>query len=319
MEPVRIAIVVPCFKVKEHILGVIAGIPEGVEKIYVIDDACPEQSGQHVQANCRDKRVEVIFNEANLGVGGAVVRGYRAAIDDNYEIVVKIDGDGQMDGSLIPAFVMPIVNGEADYTKGNRFYHPESLRTMPKTRLFANALMSFVTKLSSGYWNNFDPANGYTAISVAVLKRLPLDKLHPRYFFESDMMFRLNIIRAVLMDIPMDAVYAGERSNVKLASNIATFAAGHLRNFGKRILYNYYLRNFSLASLQLALGLPLVLFGAIYGICRWHISSTTMHNASAGTVMLSALPIIVGLQMLLSFLNYDINTVPRTPLSKSLN
>ncbi len=317
-QPLRIAVVIPCFRVRASILDVIAGIPPLVEKIFVIDDACPEHTGDHVRSQCRDERVTVLRNEINTGVGGAVIHGYRRAVEENYAIVVKVDGDGQMDGTLIPAFVAPIASGEADYTKGNRFYHPESLHSMPTTRLLANALLSFVTKLSSGYWNIFDPTNGFTAISTTVLRRLPLDKISQRYFFESDIMFRLNIIRAVLVDIPMDAIYANEHSNLKLANNIVPFIKGHCCNMVKRIFYNYYLRNFSLASLQLAIGLPLLIFGTLYGAYHWNISAETHMPATAGTVMVAALPIIVGLQLLLSFLNYDINSVPRQPISRSL-
>ncbi|MDX1975088.1 MAG: glycosyltransferase family 2 protein [Rickettsiales bacterium] len=316
--PARIAVVIPCFKVKASILDVIATIPTLVEKIIVVDDACPQESGKHVQASCADSRVEVLFNAVNCGVGGAVIRGYQRALELGYDIIVKLDGDAQMDGALIPFFVKPIEQGHADYSKGNRFYHPRSLQNMPPLRLVSNALLSFMTKLSSGYWNSFDPTNGYTAISAAALKRLPLDRISQRYFFESDMLFRLNTIQAVAMDIPIDAVYAEEISNLKFCANIAPFLIGNLRNTIKRIVYNYYLRNFSLASLQLLIGLPLMLFGLSYGVYHWVESAQTHQVASAGTVMVAALPIIVGFQLLLSFLNYDINSVPRYPISRSL-
>ena len=317
-QTARISVVIPCYRVRSSVLGVIASIPAIVEKIYVVDDACPEHTGDYVRSQCADPRVTVLVNPDNLGVGGAVMRGYWQALQDKYDIVIKIDGDGQMDGSLVPVFVEPILSGEADYTKGNRFYHPDSLNHMPTIRLLANALLSFITKLSSGYWHIFDPTNGYTAISANALKRLPLDKISQRYFFESDMMFRLNTIRAVIFDVPMDAVYAGERSNLKLSANILPFIKGHCCNMFKRIIYNYYLRNFSLASLQLLIGLPLMLFGIIYGTHHWILSAETRVPATAGTVMVASLPIIVGLQLLLSFLNYDINSVPRHPISRSL-
>src|SRR3989304_3450683 len=148
----RIAVVVPCYKVKKHVLEVIASIGDEVWRIYVVDDACPDGSGKHVEEHCLDQRVRVIYHECNQGVGGAVITGYRAAITDGAEVIVKVDGDGQMDTSLIPNFIEPILAGEADYTKGNRFFDLEEIRAMPKVRLIGNAVLSFLTKLSSGSW-----------------------------------------------------------------------------------------------------------------------------------------------------------------------
>src|SRR5262249_39074317 len=156
-------------------------------------------------------------HEQNQGVGGAVMSGYRAAIADGMAVVVKVDGDGQMDGSLIPYFVAPIINGEADYTKGNRFFDLEQINQMPPMRLFGNAVLSLMTKLSSGYWNLFDPTNGFTAIHVDAARHLPFDKISKRYFFETDMLFRLNTINAVVVDVPMDASYGDEVSNLKIS------------------------------------------------------------------------------------------------------
>ena len=170
----RIAVIIPCFRVKKHILGVLESIGPAVHLIYVIDDQCPEKTGDFVLENCKDPRVSVRFNALNLGVGGAVMAGYKAALADHAHIAIKIDGDGQMDPHLIDRFVKPIIAGRADYTKGNRFYELEQIHRMPVLRVIGNAGLSFVTKLSSGYWDIFDPSNGYTAISVPVLKKLPL-------------------------------------------------------------------------------------------------------------------------------------------------
>lgn len=202
---IHIAVVIPCYRVQETILGVIAGIGDEVSRIYCIDDACPERSGDHVTANCRDPRVIVLRHSENRGVGGAVITGYRRALADGMDIIVKIDGDGQMDPSQLPSIVAPLLLGEADYVKGNRFYAPEGLKGMPPLRLVGNASLSFMTKLSTGYWMIFDPTNGYTAIHGSILTRLPLDKIAERYFFESDLLFRLNILDAVVVDLPMPA------------------------------------------------------------------------------------------------------------------
>lgn len=309
-----ISVVIPCYKVKNHILGVIAGIGAEVDRIYVVDDCCPDNSGEYVEANCTDTRVRVIKCPVNQGVGGAVMTGYEAAIADGVDIIVKVDGDGQMDPQLIPDFVLPIVAGEADYTKGNRFFDLEEIRQMPRMRLFGNAALSFMTKISSGYWDLFDPTNGYTAIHADIAKHLPVKKISKRYFFETDMLFRLNTLRAVVIDIPMDAKYEDEVSNLKISKIIGEFFVKHVRNMGKRIFYNYYLRDMSLASLELPVGLAMIFLGTTFGIYHWIESLSSGTATPAGTVMLSALPIILGTQLVLAFIGSDIQSVPRRAL-----
>ncbi len=311
-----IAVVIPSYKVRTHIAGVISQIGPEVDRIYVVDDCCPEGSGDYVESNCTDQRIKVIRNDENLGVGGAVMNGYKAAIADGMEVIVKIDGDGQMDPSLIPYFAAPIIQGEADYCKGNRFYDLEEIRTMPKVRLFGNAVLSFMTKLSSGYWDLFDPTNGYTAIHRDVANHLPFGKISNRFFFETDMLFRLNTLRAVVVDIPIDAKYSDEVSNMKISKIVGEFFFKQIRNFNKRIFYNYYLRDMSLASIELPLGVSMFLFGIIFGVYQWTHSVSMGHASSAGTVMLAALPVIIGLQFILAFLGHDIRSVPTRPLHR---
>jgi dolichol-phosphate mannosyltransferase len=310
----HLAVVIPCYRARSHVLEVLASIPANVASIHVVDDACPDDTGNHVRANCRDPRVRVHFNERNLGVGGAVLRGYEEALAQDAEIIVKIDGDGQMDPALLPLFVEPILRGEADYTKGNRFFDLTSIGQMPPLRIFGNAVLSFMAKLSTGYWDIFDPTNGYTAIHADVARRLPTQKISQRYFFESDLLFRLNTLRAVVMDVPMDAQYGEEVSNLKVSRVIGDFLFKHIRNFLKRIFYNFFLRDLSIASFELIVGCALMFGGALYGIGNWIRSAQTGTETTAGTVMLAALPLIIGLQFLLGFLNYDIASVPRRPI-----
>ena len=312
----RVAVVIPCYKVSAHILGVIQKIGSEVDMIFIADDCCPEGSGALVEKDCNDPRVRVIYNLVNQGVGGAVMSGYKAAIIDGADIIVKIDGDGQMDPTLIPSFVAPILAGEADYTKGNRFFDLEEIRAMPKARLFGNAVLSFMTKLSSGYWDLFDPTNGFTAIHADVARHLPFEKISRRYFFETDILFRLNTLRAVVVDVPMDAQYGDEVSNLKISKIIGEFLVKHARNFAKRIFYNYYLRDMSLASIELPLGLLLLISGGGFGVYHWINSLQEGIPTPAGTVMLAALPILMGAQLILAFLGYDIASVPRRPFHK---
>lgn len=314
MNATKVAVVIPCFKVKNSITQLIENIGPEVHVIYVVDDCCPEHTGDYVAQLCKDDRISIIRHTENKGVGGAVMSGYKAALDANCDVVVKLDGDGQMDPLLIKEFIAPILLGEANYTKGNRFHDLERVRTMPFMRLFGNAMLSFITKFSSGYYHLFDPTNGYTAISSNALRLLPLSKISSRYFFESDILFRLNTINAVVVDVPMDAVYGEEVSNLNIKKILLPFLRGHFVNFCKRIFYNYFLRDFSIASIELFFGLGIFLFGLGFGIYAWHDGYAKNQVASSGTVMLSALPIIIGVQLLLSFLQYDIARVPTKPL-----
>ena len=185
---------------------------------------------------------------------------------------------------------------------------------MPRIRIFGNAILSLLTKLSSGYWNLFDPTNGYTAIHADVCRRLPFHKISQRYFFETDMLFRLNTLRAVVVDIPMDARYEDESSSLKISEIVGEFLGKHIKNFFKRIFYNYYLRDLSLASIELLLGILLAAFGAIYGGYHWITSADAGSVTPAGTVMLAAMPLLVGIQLILQFIGYDIASVPKRAL-----
>ena len=311
MNKTIVAVVIPCYKVREHILGVISEIGPEADLIYVVDDCCPDKSGDYVSDNITDGRVKVIKNEANLGVGGAVLAGYKAALADGAEIIVKIDGDGQMDPALIKRFLQPIQSHKADYTKGNRFFDLENINAMPKRRIFGNAALSIITKLSSGYWNLFDPTNGYTAIHADIVRHLPFNKISNRYFFESDILFRLNILGAVVVDIPMDAKYGDEVSNLKISKIIREFFVKNIKNFLKRIFYNYYLRDMSLASIELPIGLLSFFFGVVFGSLHWVSSATHDQSTPTGTIIIAALFILMGFQLLLAFLSYDIASVPK--------
>ena len=315
-----IAVVIPCYKVLNSICDVVDGVLRNdlIDLIIVVDDFCPEQSGRIVEKNFSStKQVKVVYHDNNMGVGGAVMTGYKKAIDFGADIIVKVDGDGQMDPSYLGNLISPIRDGQADYTKGNRFYDVESTIQMPMIRLIGNILLSFLTKLSSGYWNIFDPTNGYTAISASVACRLPFNKINRGYFFESDVIFRLNILRAVIVDIAMPATYGDEKSNLNVLLETPRFFVLNLKNFFKRVVYNYFVRDFNFASIELMFGSILISFGTVFGLISWVEVLEKEVLASSGTVMLSALPIIIGTQLLLGFLNYDMNNIPEVPLSGS--
>ncbi|MFI8717303.1 glycosyltransferase family 2 protein [Stenotrophomonas sp. NPDC077464] len=314
----KIAVVVPSYKVIRHILEVIASIGPEVDAIYCVDDACPEQSGQFIEQNNTDPRVRVIYNAVNQGVGGATMAGYRQAVADGMTVIVKIDGDGQMDPALLPMFVAPILNGDADYTKGNRFWDLSHISRMPLLRRVGNLGLSFLAKASTGYWRLFDPTNGYTAIHASVAQRLPMEAISTRYFFETDLLFRLNAMQAVVQDVPMDALYGDEVSNLKVSQVLGEFALKHARNFCKRIAYRYYLRDLTIASFELVAALALLCGGALYGGWHWVAAADAGVSAPVGTVVLPSIAIVSGLQFLLAFLSYDIANQPRIPIHRTL-
>lgn len=313
-----VAVVLPCYKVREHILDVISRIGSEVAHIYVVDDCCPDQSGTYVEENCTDPRVRLVFNQVNLGVGRAVMAGYREAIKDGADIIVKIDGDGQMDPALLPKIIFPLLKGKADYAKGNRFYDLAHIRRMPTVRLIGNAGLSLISKLSTGYWQTFDPTNGYTAIDARVADHLPFDRISQRYFFETDMLFRLNTLRAVVADVPMDACYGEEVSNLKIKDIIGEFFSKNMRNFFKRIFYNYFLRDMSLASLELLAGTALLSFGLVFGVVHWYSGFLSGQVTPTGTIMIASLSLLSGLQFMLAFFSYDIAATPTQPIGDLL-
>lgn len=306
-----VAVVIPCFNTRDLVLPVLNQIGPEVHSIYVVDDKCPLNTGAFVAQSCSDSRVKVLYHTENRGVGGATITGYRQALADGADIVVKLDSDGQMPPALIQKFIDPILQYKADYTKGNRFYDLVYLNRMPKIRQFGNAVLSFFSKTSSGYWSIMDPTNGFTAIHRDALARLPLEKLANRYFFESDMLFRLNTLRAVVKDVPMQSVYDAEPSGLKPFKILPEFLLRHFVCLCKRLFYTYYLRDFNLASLHFVCALPLLLFGVLFGAYHWLLSSTFHQPATSGTVMVATLPIVMGFQLLLSAIGYDLGNEPK--------
>ena len=302
-----ISVVIPTYKVSKQIKDVVNNLPSFIDNIIIVDDKCPDKSYEIVKDI---KKVLTINHINNLGVGGAVISGYKKAIDLNSDIVVKIDGDGQMDANFIEALITPIIESKADYTKGNRFKDFEALKSMPKIRLFGNSALSFMVKVASGYWNIMDPTNGFTAINKKAISGLNLSKLAERYFFETDMLINLNIENCIVKDISIPAKYEDEESNLKIRNVMLTFPPKMFKGLSKRIFYKYYIYDFNMASIYLLLGLPMVLFGSIFGTYRWIISIITNIETGTGTVMLSALPIILGVQFLLQAISIDIDNIP---------
>jgi glycosyltransferase involved in cell wall biosynthesis len=304
------AVVIPSYKVAAQIAAVIRSIPPTIDHILVVDDACPQDSGGRA-AETGDSRVTVLRHVVNGGVGAAVATGYRKALDLGCDIVVKMDGDGQMDPAFLPALLAPLEEDRADYAKGNRFRDFRALRSMPRLRLFGNSVLSFMVKAASGYWNVMDPTNGYTAIHRRALSQLNLARLARRYFFESGLLIELNIVRAVVVDVAMPSKYGDEKSSLRIPRVAAEFPLRLASGFFKRIFLRYFVHDFNMASIYLLLGLPMFAASVSWGAYEWLESILTGEPRTAGTIMLVALPIILSFQMLLQAIQIDIAAVPR--------
>jgi glycosyltransferase involved in cell wall biosynthesis len=306
-------VVIPAYRASATILPVIAAIGEGIDLIVVVDDGCPEGTGVVVANKCGDRRVVALMHGVNQGVGAAFLTGMRYAIERGADIVVKIDADGQMDPAQVPALIHPIASGQADYVKGDRFFFLHHAASMPRVRWFGNLALSFFAKLSSGYWTLMDPTNGFFAIHAGIAELLDDEQIAKRFFFETDLLFHLGLIRAKVVEFPMRATYGEEVSNLRVSRQLAPFLAGHLRNTARRILYRYFFRDLSLASLELVAGLGLLGFGFLFGLYHW-LSAPPDQLVPTGTIMIAALTFLIGFQLVLSFLNYDIASSPREPL-----
>lgn len=318
MTPPNIDIVIPCYRVSQQVVAVIqeALLLPFIRYIIVVDDACPEASGKVVRENFPEyPKIILIEHPANQGVGGSVLSGYQYAFEKGADIVVKVDGDGQMPPRQIVSLVKPLLQKRADYTKGNRFFNPQHLSVMPKARLFGNAVLSLVNKFSSGYWSVIDPTNGFTAISKEAYWQLNTNSIDRRYFFESDMLFQLGIVNAVVKDIPMQSIYADEPSSLSISRVAVEFPPKYINRFLKRIGFRYFVREFNIASLEIIFGIPFLLFGFCFGIYQWTEHARLGEMTPAGTSMIVGLFILMGFQLILSALNYDIIHEPQTPLA----
>jgi dolichol-phosphate mannosyltransferase len=314
-----IAVVIPAYHAADTIEAVLNELPDYLRHIIVVDDASPDNTSELVQAFAdRDRRIVLIRHEGNQGVGGAMLTGFRKALELGAQVVVKIDGDHQMDPAHIPALVTPLLEGKADYAKGNRFRDFESLRHMPLIRRIGNLGLSFLTKAATGYWNCFDPTNGYFAIHAEILAQLPLERIDRRYFFETSMLANLYLLEAFLLDVPMPARYRGERSNMSIWRVLVEFPAKLLSTMLRRLLLRYFLFDFSMVSVYLLTGIPLILFGLIFGSVKWAQYAKLGVPAPTGTVILPTLALILGIQILLSAIEVDMNAAPKIPRSQPL-
>jgi glycosyltransferase involved in cell wall biosynthesis len=314
----NITAVIPAYRVEREIVAVLSELPAYLRHIVVVDDASPDKTSALVKALARrDKRIVLIRHEQNQGVGGAMVTGFKKSLELGAQVIVKVDGDGQMDTSHLPALLTPLIEGKADYVKGNRFRGFGSLKQMPFVRRAGNLGLSFLTKAATGYWNCFDPTNGFFAIRAEALEQLPLDKIDHGYYFETSMLSYLYLLDAHVLEVPMPARYRGEISSLSVRRVLFEFPYKLARTFWRRIVLKYFIYDFSMMSVYLLTGIPLLLFGLIFGITKWIHYAELGVAAPTGTVILPTLSVILAIQILLSAIEIDVNAAPRKPISAS--
>ncbi|MEW5975505.1 MAG: glycosyltransferase family 2 protein [Acidobacteriota bacterium] len=310
MEGKRIAVVIPAFRVAGQIGEVIGIIPTEVDAIFVVDDASPDDLAERIKAT-PDRRLTLLRHDENRGVGSATVTGMAAAIQEGFDIVVKCDGDGQMNPQDIPYLVRPLLDEVADHVKGTRFHHFRELESMPKWRFLGNVGLTFLTKLSSGYWNVLDPVNGFLATRRETLQRLPLSHLAKRYFFEIDLLIRLNIIEARVAEVPFPARYGDEPSSLSPWRTLVTFPVQLAAGLARRIFWRYVFHDVSPVAVFGITGFAFCLFGLLFGSYHWAKNSALGVVTPVGTVMLAVLPLILGFQLILQAVGLDIQNTPK--------
>ncbi|HWO08574.1 MAG TPA: glycosyltransferase family 2 protein [Polyangiaceae bacterium] len=306
----RIVVAIPAYRAESTIAEVVQTLPPFVDTVIVVDDASPDRTFE-VASALAEPRLVLIRHERNQGVGGAMRSAYEKALELGCDVVVKMDSDGQMDPTRVSDLLDALLNGGYDYAKGNRFLHREALSSMPRHRLFGSLVLTMLTKMASGYWHIFDPQNGFVACRAVMLRRLDLPGIASDYFFENDMLVHLNVLSARVVDVPLPARYSNEVSSMRISRILISFPGRLFSRYWWRIYERYTLRDFSPIVPFLFSGILLCAWAAIFGGWAWYRSLETGIVATTGTVMLTALPAILGFQLLLHALLLDIYSTPR--------
>jgi glycosyltransferase involved in cell wall biosynthesis len=314
----KIAVVIPCYRVRDKVLGVVDSILDAADFVIAVDDCCPEKSGAALREARAHPKLTILIHEQNQGVGGAMVTGFQAALAAGADIIVKMDGDGQMDAKHLSRLIAPLVARKADFTKGNRFFDLRALRAMPRFRRFGNFGLTLLSKAASGFWHLSDPTNGFFALRANALRLINFHLLAPRYFFEISLLIQLNVIRAIAVDVPIPAKYADENSSLSPWQALCTFPSKLAGGLMHRIWWRYFIYDINIVTVFLITGALLFFGGGIFGAWRWSHNWTSGGEQSAGTVALAMLPMILGFQMLLQAVVLDMMDKPDAPVSDVL-
>ena len=303
----NIAVVIPCYNVSKQIALVVAAVRHKCNWVICVNDCSKDDTAAVLQTLQATTANLVVWNRVeNGGVGAAMLDGYTKAVELQADIIVKMDGDGQMDADLMEMLIKPLRDGKADFVKGNRFNDFKALQKMPVVRRVGNLGMSFLIKAASGYWDVFDPANGYFAIRTSFAARLEQQRIAKRYFFESSQIIELYYLGTRVKDVAMPAIYGDETSHLSVKKVLFEFPPKIIKAFFRRIFLRYYIFDINIASFYFLFGNLLFWWGIVFGIIKWLQYRHLGIPAPTGTVILPTLTIVLGFQMLLAAINYDI-------------
>ncbi|HEY7730970.1 MAG TPA: glycosyltransferase family 2 protein [Gaiellaceae bacterium] len=305
VEGKRVAVVVPAHDEERLIAETLEGIPDFVDRVYVVDDASTDATAERARA-AGDPRVEVLVHERNGGVGAAIVTGYRRALADGIDVACVMAADNQMDPSELSSFVQPVARDEVDYAKANRLFTGEAWQVIPRTRYLGNAILSFLTKIASGYWHVADSQAGYTALSGVILARLDLERIYPRYGFPNDMLVHLNVAGARVRDVPSRPIYGvGESSGIRLRRVVPAISWLLFKGFWWRLKEKYVIRDFHPLVFFYVLGALMTFAGLVLGLVVAISRLFFGNEITTPTVVLVALLLISGTQFTLFAMWFD--------------
>ena len=314
----KIVAVVPCYKSANIASRIVYDLFNYVDFVICIDDNCPEKTGQIIENNIKSEKLKVIYHQINKGVGGATKTGIKYAQLIDAEIIVKIDSDGQMNPKNIPKLIEPIINKTAEFTKGNRFRNIDVLINMPKIRLIGNIILSFITKLSTGYWELFDPTNGFIAINSRILNQINYKKTDNRYFFETDLLFRCGLYDILVSEVEIPTIYKNEKSGLNPIGESFRYPIFHIIIFIKRILYQYFLLDFNPGSLSILFGILSGMYAFFSGLKSILYYENLNIETPLGIKILFLTSAIISVQLLISFMYFDATQRPLKRQLKSL-
>jgi glycosyltransferase involved in cell wall biosynthesis len=307
VEGKRVAVVVPAFREEHLVATTLQGIPDVVDRIFVVDDASPDETAARAR-EAADARTEVVVHEENGGVGAAIVTGYKRALAEEIDVVVVMAADNQMDPDELVTLVQPVARGEVDYAKANRLFTGEAWSVIPRTRYLGNAVLSLLTKIASGYWHVADSQAGYTALGLESLRRLDLDRIYRRYGFPNDILVHLNVINARVRDIPSRPIYGiGERSGIRLRKVVPRISWLLVKGFFWRMREKYIIRDFHPLVFFYALGFLMLAIGLALGISET-ILRILGNQITTATIVLVALLLVSGSQFTLFAMWFDMES-----------
>jgi glycosyltransferase involved in cell wall biosynthesis len=302
-----ISLVIPAYNEEKLIKPTLQGVPRIVDNVYVVNDGSTDRTASIVKAfGKKDRRIRLINHERNCGVGMAIINGYLRSSKDGNDLAVTIGGDNQMDLSEIKKFLDPIIDGKADYTKGNRFMHNgNAFSDMPRQRFIGNSLLSLITKAASGYWKIFDSHDGYTAISKNAIDTIDWDRAWKGYGYPGDFLVKLNVHNQKVSDVSRKAIYLkGERqTQIKTFRYLLRVSPMMFRNFLWRLKTKYLFNDFHPLVLFYIIGMILLPIGGLLGLKVLYDALTG--PVSGNQAILVALFLITGFQSLIFGMFFD--------------